>query len=127
MHSISWERLVPRGRSIAQVPALKIEDRRVGIYNPDAMWGLLFAVLQTSAAGLAEGRELYRLRCAECHGGEGGDTGGELFRIYLGGDGLGGIGGGAAMYAAPITYEVKGKQYVSMSSGSALFTFFLPE
>jgi alcohol dehydrogenase (cytochrome c) len=54
-----------------------------------------------------------------------GDTGAELFRIYLGGDGLGGIGGGAAMYAAPITYEVKGRQYVAMSSGSALFTFAL--
>jgi putative heme-binding domain-containing protein len=35
------------------------------------MWGLLFAMLQTTAADLAEGRELYRLRCAECHGGEG--------------------------------------------------------
>lgn len=35
------------------------------------MWGLLFAVLQTTAVDLAEGRELYRLRCAECHGGEG--------------------------------------------------------
>jgi alcohol dehydrogenase (cytochrome c) len=54
-----------------------------------------------------------------------GESGKELFSIYLGGDGLGGIGGGAAMYAAPITYEVKGKQYVSMSSGSALFTFSL--
>lgn len=35
------------------------------------MWGLLFAILQTTAADVAEGRELYRLRCAECHGGEG--------------------------------------------------------
>jgi putative heme-binding domain-containing protein len=35
------------------------------------MWGLLVAVLQTTAADLAEGKELYRLRCAECHGGEG--------------------------------------------------------
>jgi mono/diheme cytochrome c family protein len=48
-----------------------LEDRRVGIYNPVAMWVLLFAILQTTAADLAEGRELYRLRCAECHGGEG--------------------------------------------------------
>jgi glucose dehydrogenase len=55
------------------------------------------------------------------------DTGADLFHVYLGGDGLGGIGGAAAMYAAPITYEVNGKQYVSMSAGSALFTFTLPE
>lgn len=48
-----------------------VEDRRVDIYNPVAMWGLLFALLQTTAADLSEGRELYRLRCAECHGGEG--------------------------------------------------------
>jgi outer membrane protein assembly factor BamB len=54
-----------------------------------------------------------------------GESGKELFSIYLGGDGLGGIGGGAAMYAAPVTYAVNGKQYVSMSSGSALFTFSL--
>lgn len=56
-----------------------------------------------------------------------GESGKELFRIYLGGDGLGGIGGGAAMYAAPITYMVDGTQYVSMPSGSALFTFRLGE
>jgi alcohol dehydrogenase (cytochrome c) len=56
-----------------------------------------------------------------------GETGKELFRIYLGGDGLGGIGGAAAMYAAPITYLVKGRQYVSMPSGSALFVFTLGE
>jgi putative heme-binding domain-containing protein len=48
-----------------------VEVGRGGIYNPVAMWGLLFAILQTTAADLAEGRELYRLRCAECHGGEG--------------------------------------------------------
>jgi alcohol dehydrogenase (cytochrome c) len=53
------------------------------------------------------------------------ETGKELFRVYLGGDGLGGLGGGPAMYAAPITYMVNGKQYVSMPSGSALFTFGL--
>jgi putative heme-binding domain-containing protein len=35
------------------------------------MWGLFFAVLQATSADLDEGRELYRLRCAECHGGEG--------------------------------------------------------
>ena len=35
------------------------------------MWGLAFALFQITAADLAEGRELYRLRCAECHGGEG--------------------------------------------------------
>jgi putative heme-binding domain-containing protein len=35
------------------------------------MWGLLLAVLQTTPLDLAEGRELYRLRCAECHGAEG--------------------------------------------------------
>ncbi len=35
------------------------------------MWGLLFAMLQATDVDLAEGRELYRLRCAECHGGEG--------------------------------------------------------
>ncbi len=35
------------------------------------MWGLLVAVLQTTSVDLAEGRELYRLRCAECHGAEG--------------------------------------------------------
>jgi putative heme-binding domain-containing protein len=34
------------------------------------MW-LLLALLQTSAADLAEGKELYRLRCSECHGAEG--------------------------------------------------------
>jgi putative heme-binding domain-containing protein len=35
------------------------------------MWALLAAVLQASALDLAEGKELYRLRCAECHGAEG--------------------------------------------------------
>jgi putative heme-binding domain-containing protein len=34
------------------------------------MW-LLLALLQTPAADLAEGKELYRLRCSECHGAEG--------------------------------------------------------
>jgi putative heme-binding domain-containing protein len=64
------------------------------------MWGLLFAILQTTALDLAEGRELYRLRCAECHGGEGeggrgpnlaegvfyhGDTDGDLARTIQNG------------------------------------------
>lgn len=35
------------------------------------MWGLLLAILQMTPVDLAEGRELYRLRCAECHGAEG--------------------------------------------------------
>jgi putative heme-binding domain-containing protein len=35
------------------------------------MWALLAALLQASALDLAEGKELYRLRCAECHGAEG--------------------------------------------------------
>jgi putative heme-binding domain-containing protein len=35
------------------------------------MWGVLFTILQTSALDLAEGKEIYRLRCAECHGAEG--------------------------------------------------------
>jgi putative heme-binding domain-containing protein len=64
------------------------------------MWGVLFAMLQASAADLAEGRELYRLRCAECHGAEGeggrgpnlkegifyhGDTDADLSRTILNG------------------------------------------
>jgi putative heme-binding domain-containing protein len=35
------------------------------------MWTLVLAVLQTPSVDLSEGRELYRLRCAECHGAEG--------------------------------------------------------
>ncbi|MFQ5791515.1 MAG: pyrroloquinoline quinone-dependent dehydrogenase [Acidobacteriota bacterium] len=56
-----------------------------------------------------------------------GESGEELWRLYLGGDALGGIGGGAAMYAAPITFLANGKQLVSMPAGSALFTFELGE
>jgi putative heme-binding domain-containing protein len=35
------------------------------------MWALLAAFLQSSPLDLAEGKELYRLRCAECHGADG--------------------------------------------------------
>ncbi|HEY7817693.1 MAG TPA: c-type cytochrome, partial [Vicinamibacteria bacterium] len=49
----------------------RLVSHRRGIYNPDAMWGLLAAFLQTATVDLAEGKELYRLRCAECHGAEG--------------------------------------------------------
>jgi alcohol dehydrogenase (cytochrome c) len=55
------------------------------------------------------------------------ETGEELWRLMLGGQGLGGIGGGAATYTAPISYEVNGRQMVSVSAGSALFTFALDE
>jgi putative heme-binding domain-containing protein len=52
-------------------PQPPLEAPGGAIYNPDAMWVLLFTILQTPAADLAEGKELYRLRCAECHGAEG--------------------------------------------------------
>jgi alcohol dehydrogenase (cytochrome c) len=34
---------------------------------------------------------------------------------------------GAAIYAAPITYQLNGKQYIAISAGSTLVTFALPE
>ena len=34
---------------------------------------------------------------------------------------------GAAIYAAPITFELNGRQYLSISSGALLLTFALPE
>jgi alcohol dehydrogenase (cytochrome c) len=34
---------------------------------------------------------------------------------------------GAAIYAAPITYQLNGKQYISISAGATLVTFALPE
>jgi alcohol dehydrogenase (cytochrome c) len=34
---------------------------------------------------------------------------------------------GAAIYAAPITYQLDGKQYITISSGSTLITFALPD
>jgi len=49
-----------------------------------------------------------------------GETGEELWRVLLGGQG---IGGGAAIYTAPISYLSQGRQMVSVSAGSALFTF----
>lgn len=52
-----------------------------------------------------------------------GETGEELWRVLLGGQGIGGIGGGAAIYTAPISYLSQGRQMVSVSAGSALFTF----
>jgi outer membrane protein assembly factor BamB len=55
-----------------------------------------------------------------------GESGKELWRVYLGGSDLGGIGG-AAMTTSPITYVANGRQLVSMASGHALFTFELPE
>ena len=42
-------------------------------------------------------------------------TGKELWRLDL----------GARVHAAPITYMVDGKQYVTIAAGSALFTFGL--
>ena len=42
-------------------------------------------------------------------------TGDELWRLDIGG----------WVHAAPITYEVNGKQYVSIAAGSSLFTFGL--
>ncbi|HLE71643.1 MAG TPA: PQQ-dependent dehydrogenase, methanol/ethanol family [Vicinamibacteria bacterium] len=55
-----------------------------------------------------------------------GESGKELWRIYLGGSDLGSLGG-AAMATSPITYLVNGRQHVSMASGHALFTFELVE
>lgn len=40
-----------------------------------------------------------------------------LWQRYLGGQ----------IAASPITYEVKGKQYVTVASGHAMFTFALPD
>ena len=51
-----------------------------------------------------------------------GESGKELWRVYLGGSDLGSLGG-AAMATSPITYLVNGRQHVSMASGHALFTF----
>jgi alcohol dehydrogenase (cytochrome c) len=34
---------------------------------------------------------------------------------------------GSAIYAAPVTYEVRGRQYFAIASGSALLTFALPQ
>ena len=34
---------------------------------------------------------------------------------------------GAAIYAAPITYQLNGKQYIAISAGTTLVTFALPE
>ena len=53
-------------------------------------------------------------------------AGKELWHIYLGGAGLGGLGG-AAMSTAPISYLSNGKQLVTMSSGHGVFTFELRE
>ena len=53
-------------------------------------------------------------------------SGKELWHIYLGGAGLGGLGG-AAMSTAPISYLSNGKQLVTMSSGHGVFTFELRE
>ncbi len=55
-----------------------------------------------------------------------GETGRELWRRYLGGGNTGGVAG-AAMFTSPITFLSRDKQIVSMSSGSALFTFELVE
>ena len=44
-------------------------------------------------------------------------TGEELWHISLGG----------AVKAAPMTYSVDGRQYVSVSANHALFTFALPD
>ena len=55
-----------------------------------------------------------------------GESGKELWRVYLGGSDLGSLGG-AAMATSPITYLVNGRQHVSMASGHALFTFELVE
>ena len=55
-----------------------------------------------------------------------GESGKELWRIYLGGSDLGSLGG-AAMATSPITYLVNGRQHVSMASGHVLFTFELVE
>ena len=55
-----------------------------------------------------------------------GESGKELWRVYLGGSDLGSLGG-AAMSTSPITYLVNGRQHVSMASGHALFTFELAE
>jgi len=55
-----------------------------------------------------------------------GETGEELWRVYLGGAGLGGLGG-AAMSTAPITFLSNGKQFVTMSSGNGVFTFALAD
>ncbi|MGH9392224.1 MAG: pyrroloquinoline quinone-dependent dehydrogenase [Vicinamibacteria bacterium] len=55
-----------------------------------------------------------------------GESGRELWRVYLGGSDLGSLGG-AAMSTSPITYLVNGRQHVSMASGHALFTFELDE
>lgn len=56
-----------------------------------------------------------------------GETGDVLWRVQLGGQGLGGLGGAAAVYTAPISYMSGGRQMVSISAGNALFTFALSE
>ena len=45
------------------------------------------------------------------------DTGKPLWHIQT----------GAAIYAAPITYQLNGRQYVAISSGTTLLTFALPD
>ena len=45
------------------------------------------------------------------------DTGKHLWHIQT----------GAAIYAAPITYQLDGKQYIAIASGSTLLTFALPD
>ena len=45
------------------------------------------------------------------------DTGRHLWHIQT----------GAAIYAAPITYELNGRQYIAISSGTTLLTFALPD
>ena len=54
-----------------------------------------------------------------------GETGEVLWRIQLGGQGLGGLGGAAAVYTAPISFMSGGRQMVTISAGNALFTFAL--
>jgi len=45
------------------------------------------------------------------------DTGKPLWHIQT----------GAAIYAAPITYQLNGRQYIAISSGTTLLTFALPD
>jgi len=65
------------------------------------------------------------LHARECHALDG-ESGRELWRIYLGGSDLGSLGN-ADMATSPITYLANGRQLVSMASGHALFTFELGE